>query len=80
MYKLRENAGGITRLSDGAYIPPSPENQDWQDYQTWLKTGSKPEAAPATVEQTSDKLAAAFSQSDYDDMKARLAKLEGEVK
>ena len=41
MYKLREN--GVLRLSDNAFIPDTPGNRDWQEFQEWLAEGNTPE-------------------------------------
>ena len=40
-YKLLQN-GGVQRLSDGASIPPSTGNRDWQEYQDWIAEGNTP--------------------------------------
>lgn len=29
-------------LETGAYIPPDPDNRDWQEYQVWLTQGNGP--------------------------------------
>lgn len=42
-YKLLKH--GVQRLADGACIPPSMDNVDWQRYQEWLALGNTPEAA-----------------------------------
>lgn len=44
MFKLT-SYGGVTRLSDGSYIPNDPENRDYQAYLAWLADGnvSQPE-------------------------------------
>jgi len=41
MYQLT-TLGHITRLSDGACIPPDPANADYQDYLTWVGAGNDP--------------------------------------
>lgn len=45
MYRLADS-GAVQRVSDGAFIPADPTNQDWQAYQEWLGMGNEPEPAP----------------------------------
>lgn len=48
-YKLLRS-GGVQRLDDGAFIPPTTDNHDWRDYQAWLALGNAPQPAdPAPV-------------------------------
>lgn len=30
--------GGVTVSGTGAYVPPDPDNKDWQEYLTWSET------------------------------------------
>lgn len=55
MYKLN-NSTIITRIADGAGIPPDPDNVDYQQYLQWLAEGNVPDPyvpppppIPATV-------------------------------
>lgn len=43
MYQLIKDSTSIKRLSDGACIPESEGNRDWQEYQLWLAEGNTPE-------------------------------------
>jgi hypothetical protein len=44
MYKTY-TSGMILRVSDGAFIPPDPENRDYQQFLVWVAAGNTP--APA---------------------------------
>jgi hypothetical protein len=39
MYRKHES-GGVIRLSDMAYIPPVPENNDYAEYLKWVEAGN----------------------------------------
>jgi hypothetical protein len=41
MYQLIAT-GGLRRLADGAWIPPSIENRDWVEAQAWIAAGNTP--------------------------------------
>ena len=41
MYKLTKN--GVIRLADNLFIPNTPANRHWQEYQEWLRQGNQPE-------------------------------------
>jgi len=51
MYKLQKPmfqgtpSRGVIRLEDGAAIPFSPDNTDYQDYLKWVSEGNTPEPA-----------------------------------
>ncbi len=61
-YQLTETEA-ILRLSDGAFIPPNPENPAYAQYLAWLAEGNEPlpapEPEPAPVLTTEQKLEAA---------------------
>ena len=44
MYKKGLN-GTITRISDGAHVPPDPRNSDYTAYKEWVDEGNTPEDA-----------------------------------
>jgi len=37
----------IQRLSDNAFIPPNPDNADYQAYLAWVEEGNEPLPVPA---------------------------------
>lgn len=46
---------GVKRMADGAHIPPSNGNLDWQKYQQWLAAGNIPDPKdpdPTPVDQS----------------------------
>jgi len=47
MYKLITILGNesVIRISDGAFIPFSPDNTDYQAYLAWVAQGNTPQAA-----------------------------------
>ena len=47
-YKLTQ-LGGVQRLKDGAFIPPTMDNIDWVEYQKWLAEGNVPQAADPLI-------------------------------
>jgi hypothetical protein len=46
MYQLIQNLTGdidtILRLSDKAFIPPNPDNTDYQEFLRWKEEGNEP--------------------------------------
>ena len=44
-YKLTPG-GSVTRLSDGASIPPDPANIDYAEFLRWQEAGGVPDARP----------------------------------
>ena len=65
------NTTSILRLADNAFIPPDPDNIDYQAYLAWLEEGNEPESAsdsepePAAMLTTEQKLeAAGFSVAE----------------
>lgn len=42
MYQEMAN-GWVLRLSDGANIPPDPNNPDYQHYLAWVEAGNTPQ-------------------------------------
>jgi hypothetical protein len=52
MYTLLDT-GFVRREADGAEIPPSTDNRDYQEYLAWTQTGNtpivEPEPAPAPI-------------------------------
>lgn len=49
MYKCALN-GYTIRLADNAYIPPAPENRDYQAYLYWMEQGNTPEPADPPID------------------------------
>ena len=43
--KFLENNGHVVRLSDGAIIPPNPDNADYIAYLKWIEEGNVPNPA-----------------------------------
>lgn len=45
-YKIHVcNPDFVKRVSDGAIIPNDPRNNDWRQYQEWLRGGNTPDPA-----------------------------------
>lgn len=51
MYRYCDEKGTVQRISDGAFIPNDPANNDTRAYEAWVSEGGVPEPylAPATV-------------------------------
>ena len=53
MYKLNKNsfneANGVFRISDNAFIPFDPANTDYQAYLAWVDAGNQPLPAEVTA-------------------------------
>ncbi len=47
MYQQIKGGNGVIRLHDGAVIPATDGNRDWQAYQDWVAAGNAP--LPADV-------------------------------
>jgi hypothetical protein len=52
-YTLGSDQTYVVR-SDGAFIPNSDGNKDWNDYQAWLAEGNTPVAAPVAAVANTD--------------------------
>ena len=51
-YKMQPD-GSVQRLADGAFVPASMDNRDWQEFQAWLADGNTAQAAdPAPARPT----------------------------
>jgi hypothetical protein len=48
MYKLLPFSDSIYRIADGAFIPPNPDNTDYQAYLKWVAEGNLPLPAENT--------------------------------
>jgi hypothetical protein len=67
MYQLT-SGDTIVRLSDNAYIPTDPKNQDYFDYLSWLEEGNEPllpEEEPITWESIRAKRDQLIRESDW---------------
>ena len=60
-YQLTQN-GSILRTADGALIPASTDNRDYQAYLDWVNAGNTPDPAP--VEALADVVAGLADQID----------------
>ncbi len=60
MYKLTLSGLWVIRLADGAFIPVTPRNSDYQNYLAWVASGNTPTAAdpaPALTQNQQDIIA-----------------------
>ncbi len=52
LYKFPRVGTGVTRTTDGAFIPSADANLDWQAYQKWLTLGNITDPSdPLTAEE-----------------------------
>lgn len=63
----RTSGNTVQRLSDGAFVPNDPRNQDWREYEAWAAKGNTPSAADPPPPPPKDEIA---------EIKQRLAALE----
>jgi hypothetical protein len=45
-YRLTFNSDIVQRTADTMFIPESPHNPEWLEYETWLAGGGVPDPAP----------------------------------
>jgi hypothetical protein len=64
-YKLTQGTC-IVRATDNAYIPPDPDNVDYQAYLKWVEDGNDPEPYVAPEPTVEEKKSAINTQRDID--------------
>ena len=64
-YKLTKT-GAVIRNADGAAIPASPDNSDWQQFQKWLAAGNTPDPADPDPPPSQEQLDVTDAKADAD--------------
>ena len=70
-YKLKFGSPGVIRVSDGAHIPESESNRDYQEFLAWLDAGNTLDPAE-TPEETAARQAQEAEVAGQEDLRANL--------